>query len=59
MIRKMERKFILSTEYSFKMLYASLIAAGTHLTYGDESQYVYALVENAPEIYFNRHLLNW
>ncbi len=42
MIRKVERKFILSLEYSIKAVYSSIIQAGSHLTYGTADPSVYA-----------------
>ncbi len=49
MIRKVERKLILSLEYSFKALYSGLIQTGSHLTYGSADDRVYALATNVPQ----------
>lgn len=46
MIRKMERKFILSWEYGIKAVYSGIIQAASHLTYGVADANVYAYAEN-------------
>lgn len=43
-IRKWERKLILSLEYGFKAAYASLIAAGTQAAYGQEDDRIQMVV---------------
>ena len=53
MIRKVERKAILSVEYSVKAVYSSIIQAGSHLTYGTVDPNVYALANNVPN---NKHI---
>ncbi|MBV8802829.1 MAG: hypothetical protein JO131_07720, partial [Gammaproteobacteria bacterium] len=55
MIRKVERKFILSLEYSFKAVYSSIIQAGSHLTYGTADPSVYALVDNVSNNIFKQN----
>lgn len=49
MIRKWERKLILSAEYGVKTLYGGLIKLGTKAMYGDALERVYAVVRGLPE----------
>jgi hypothetical protein len=53
MLRKWERKGILSIEYILKAGYSSLIAMGSHSTYGTVSQDTYVLMKNVPDAVFN------
>jgi hypothetical protein len=55
MIRKAERKLIFSLEYSIKAVYASIIRAGSHLTYGTVDTSVYALANNVPRNIYKKH----
>jgi len=55
MLRKLERKVILSVEYGFKSIYASLIALGTHMAYGTTSSDTYALITQIPENFFKEY----
>ena len=48
-IRKWERKFILSTDYGLEAIYAEILQAASHITYGIESADTYTWVENAPQ----------
>ena len=48
MIRKVDRKLILSLEYGFKAVYSSIIRVGSHLTFGKADPRVYAVAYNAP-----------
>lgn len=52
-IRKWERKFILSTDYGLEAIYAEILQAASHITYGIESADTYTLVENAPPSLFH------
>lgn len=45
MIRKWERKIILSMEYSFKAFYGWLMGLGSHAAMGVASDYVYATIQ--------------
>lgn len=47
-LRKWERKFILSTDYGLEAIYAAILQAASHITYGIESADTYTWVENAP-----------
>lgn len=49
MLRKLERKFILSTEYIIKSIYAGLIRAGSHLTYGVTGSTTYVVIDQLPK----------
>jgi hypothetical protein len=53
-IRKWERKFILSTDYGLEAIYAEILQAASHITYGIESADTYAWIEieNAPASLF-------
>ena len=51
-IRKWERKFILSTDYGLEAIYAEMLQAASHITYGIESADTYTAIENAPETLF-------
>jgi hypothetical protein len=51
-IRKWERKFILSVDYGCEAIYAGILQAASHLTYGVESADTYTWIENAPETLF-------
>ena len=51
-IRKWERKFILSVDYGFEAIYAEILQAASHLTYGVESADTHTWIENAPETLF-------
>ena len=51
-LRKVERKFILSLEYSVKTVYAWLIKLGTHSVYGAPVAQDYLLVENFSKSFF-------
>jgi len=51
-IRKWERKFILSVDYGCEAIYAEILQAASHLTYGVESADTYTWIENAPETLF-------
>ncbi len=53
MVRKVERKFILSVEYSVKAVYSSIVQVGSHLTYGTVDPNVYGLASNVPH---NQHI---
>lgn len=46
MIRKWDRKIVLSAEYSVKTVYAWLIGMGSRSTLGAASDYIYATVNN-------------
>jgi len=48
-IRKWERKFILSLDYGLTAIYAEILQAASHLTYGIESAETYTWIENAPD----------
>ena len=52
-IRKWERKFILSVDYGCEAIYAEMLQAASHLTYGVESADTYTWIENAPETLFH------
>ena len=54
-IRKVERKFILSLEYSIKALYSSIIQAASRLTYGESDPSVYALANHVPHQLYKQH----
>lgn len=45
-LRKWERKFLFTVEYSIKAAYASLIKAGTQLSYEPEATEIYAVVND-------------
>jgi hypothetical protein len=45
-IRKWERKFILSLDYGLEAIYAEVLQAASHLTYGVESDETYTWIEN-------------
>jgi hypothetical protein len=49
MIRKWERKIVLSAEYSVKTVYAWLIGLGSRSTLGAASDYIYATIQNSPD----------
>lgn len=49
MIRKWERKLILSAEYSIKTVYGWLIGLGSHAALGAASDYVYATIHSTSE----------
>lgn len=51
-IRKWERRFILSTDYGLEAIYAEILQAASHITYGIESADTYAWIENAPQSLF-------
>ena len=52
LIRKWERKLYLSMEYTIKAVYAKVIGAGSHSTYGAASEYVYAALNTpSPELF--------
>jgi hypothetical protein len=51
-IRKWERKFILSVDYGLEAIYAEILQAASHLTYGVESDETYTWIESAPESVF-------
>ncbi len=51
-IRKWERKIILSAEYAFKAFYAWIIQLGSHAAYGVESGDTYARIKNTPTAFF-------
>jgi hypothetical protein len=51
-IRKWERKFILSTDYGLEAMYAEILQAASHITYGVESADTYAVIENATDSLF-------
>lgn len=51
-IRKWERKFILSTDYGLEAVYAEILQAASHITYGIESADTYTWIENAPQSVF-------
>jgi len=55
MIRKWERKIILSLEYSIKATYASLITLGSHAAYGEESATTYAWIDNTSALLFKNN----
>lgn len=52
MIRKWERKIILSLEYSFKAFYAWLIELGSHSAYGVESAKTFSRIKNITDRFF-------
>jgi hypothetical protein len=51
-LRKWERKFILSTDYGLEAIYAEILQAGSHITYGIESAETYTVIENVPATLF-------
>lgn len=55
MIRKVERKLILTLEYSVKAIYSSIIQAASHLTYGTADPSVYALANKVPNYIYKQH----
>jgi len=52
-IRKVERRYILTTEYLIKYFYAKLIGVLTHGTYGVAKLYTVAVINRAPENFKN------
>jgi hypothetical protein len=48
-IRKMERKFILSVDYSLEAIYAHAMLFASHLTYGAEPDETYTWLSRIPE----------
>ena len=54
-LRKWERKGILSVDYGLQSIYAGILQAASHLTYGVESTETYAWIENAPETLFSKY----
>ncbi|MDA8561684.1 hypothetical protein N9L02_01055 [Gammaproteobacteria bacterium] len=56
MIRKLERKFILSLEYSIKSIYALIIRIGSTITYGAADSSIYALANNIPNDLFQKNI---
>lgn len=52
-IRKWERKFILSADYGLEAIYAEILQAASHITYGIESADTYTWIENAPPSLFH------
>lgn len=54
MIRKWERKIVLSAEYSVKTVYAWLIGLGSRSTMGAASDYIYATIQNIPNDKFQK-----
>jgi len=50
-LRKWERKAILSVDYGLQAMYATVIEKMSHLTYGEESAETYVLVENASDLF--------
>lgn len=53
MIRKSERKLYLSMEYGLKTVYAKIIGAGSHSTYGTASDSIYGALGVSPLEVFN------
>jgi len=51
-IRKLERRFFLSLDYSVEAFYCWLIEFATHASYGYESADTYAWIEHAPATMF-------
>jgi hypothetical protein len=51
-IRKLERRFFLSLDYSVEAFYCWIIEVATHASYGYESANTYAWVENTPAMMF-------
>ena len=51
-VRKWERKFILSVDYGCEAIYAEILQAASHLTYGVESPDTHTWIEHAPETLF-------
>ena len=52
LLRKWERRAVLTAEYSFKAAYGSLMGLATATAYAPEDLQVHAIVRNAPEAIF-------
>ncbi len=52
LIRKWERKLILSAEFGIKTVYGGLIKLGTRLAYGKAPTEIFASVDNVPAAFF-------
>lgn len=52
-VRKWERKFILTVDYGLEAIYAEILQAASHVTYGTESADTLTVIENAPESLFH------
>jgi len=53
-LRKWERKFFLTADYTAEAFYCWLIEKATHATYGDEPAETYAWIDNAGETLLQR-----